>query len=217
VNQPVEVLLSLTLLTALAALGSSRMMGLVKIMAYQGALVALVALFLEDEWTRSSLIVNMAALVIKGAVIPAALYLAIRAISIRREVEPIIGYNLSIFVGLGLILFFVATHDHTRLPALQKFPLLLPVGLTVTMSGLFLIMARAKAITQVMGYLMMENGIFLIGALLMARGEAVVEFGVLLDVVVGVMIMVIVVNNIQRAFDDIDSLNLSSLKDWDDD
>jgi hydrogenase-4 component E len=215
-NQPVEALLSLTLLTVLAALGSSRMMGLVKIMAYQGALVALTAILLGEK-TGAVLLAGLAALAIKGAVIPYAIYLAMRKISIRREVEPIIGYNISIFAGLGMILFFVATQDYARLPALGRVPLLLPTGLTVTVAGLFLIMARTKAITQVIGYLMMENGVFLIGALLMAKGEFVVEFGVLLDMVVGVMVMGIVVNNIQRTFDDIDSVHLSSLKDWPDD
>jgi hydrogenase-4 component E len=76
-------------------------------------------------------------------------------------------------------------------------------------------MGRRKAITQVIGYLMLENGIYLIGTALTKHTHTiyVVEFGVLLDLLVGVMIMGIILHNINHAFDDIDTDLLNRLKD----
>ena len=81
--------------------------------------------------------------------------------------------------------------------------------------GLFLMMSRTKAITQVIGYLMLENGIYLVGATLAgpAHNLYIVEFGVLLDLLVGVMIMGIILNDINRTFDDVDTAYLEQLKD----
>ena len=85
----------------------------------------------------------------------------------------------------------------------------------LTAAGLFLMMSRTKAITQVIGYLMLENGIYLTGTALTKQTHTlyVVEFGVLLDLLVGVMIMGIILHNINRAFDDVDTALLGRLKD----
>jgi len=76
-------------------------------------------------------------------------------------------------------------------------------------------MARSKAITQVIGYLMLENGIYLIGTVLAqeTHSQYMLEFGILLDLLTGVMIMGIILYQISRAFDDVDTGMLGSLKD----
>ena len=76
-------------------------------------------------------------------------------------------------------------------------------------------MSRRKAITQVIGYLMMENGIYLIGTALAKETHTmyVVEFGVLLDLLVGIMIMGIVLHNINSSYNDVDTALLGQLKD----
>ena len=79
--------------------------------------------------------------------------------------------------------------------------LLVPVALATLMIGLIVLITRAKAITQVVGYLMLENGIYLFGLTQSERVPFLVEVGVLLDVFVGVFIMGIVVFHIDRAFD----------------
>lgn len=88
-------------------------------------------------------------------------------------------------------------------------------AITTMASGFFLMMARRKAITQVIGYLMLENGIYLIGTALTKNSHTlyVVEFGILLDLLVGVMIMGIILHNINSAFDDVDTTLLGRLKD----
>ena len=111
---------------------------------------------------------------------------------------------------LGLSLWLGARLS-TSLPVAS--PLLLPTALATALTGLFLIVSRQKALTQVMGYLGMENGIYLFG-LAVARDEPfLVELGVLLDLLVGVFVMGIAVFHISREFDHIDVDQLSALKD----
>jgi hydrogenase-4 component E len=79
--------------------------------------------------------------------------------------------------------------------------------------GLLTLVSRVKAVTQVVGYLVMENGIFLFGVLLLEAMPYLIELGVLLDLFVGVFVMGIVIFHINRAFDHIDVDQLSTLRD----
>ncbi len=213
----VDALLALVFLSVLFSLNCHRLLGLIRIMALQGALVSLVPFLLEkhDEITLVSISFLLVVVIIKGIVVPAMLMFATRKIQIRKEVEPIISYNASIFVGLLIIYMSVFVSARMYLSALTSYPLLLPAAFTTLAAGLFLLMARRKAITQIIGYLMMENGIYLAGAVLakQATTQHIVEFGVLLDLLVGVMIMGIILHRINRSYEDADTAFLEQLKD----
>ncbi len=219
INHISDVLLSLTVLSVLLSLGSNRLMSLVKIMAFQGIVVSLTPLFLEHHEglleNTNSIFLLLIMLIIKGLVIPILMYAAVKKIKIQREVEPIIGYHASLFAGLFFILIgaFIADRLHISLPMQNE--LLLISAITTLAAGLFLLMSRRKAITQVIGYLMMENGIYLIGTALAKETHTmyVVEFGVLLDLLVGIMIMGIVLHNINSSYNDVDTALLGQLKD----
>ncbi len=210
-----NALLALTLLSVLLSLASHRLVALVKIMAFQGIVVSLVPLFLGHHMTMGSILMLQVMILIKGFLIPGLIYVAVKKIKIRREIEPIIGYHASLFAGLIFIVVstFIADRIHGSLHGGQV--LLLITAITTLASGLFLLMARYKAITQVIGYLMMENGIYLFGTALakQTHTQYIVEFGVLLDLLVGIMIMGIVLNNINSTFDDVDTALLGQLKD----
>ena len=212
-----DALLALTVLSVLFALGSNRLMSLVKIMAFQGVVVSLIPFFFEynSVISHSALIFLAAMLLIKGVLIPGFMYTAVKKVKIQREIEPIIGYHASLFAGLIFILgsTFVANRLHLSLPA-EKV-LLMITAITTLAAGLFLIMSRHKAITQVIGYLMMENGIYMVGTALAQANHTqyVVEFGVLLDLLVGVMIMGIILYSINSSYDDVDTTLLRQLKD----
>ncbi|MDO8948781.1 MAG: hydrogenase [Desulfocapsaceae bacterium] len=211
-----NALLALTLLSVLLSLASHRLVALVKIMAFQGIVVSLIPLFLEQHMTMGSIMMLQVMILIKGFLIPGFIYVAVKKIKIRREIEPIIGYHASLFTGLIFILISAFIAD--RIYASQSLPgehvLLMITAITTLASGLFLLMARYKAITQVIGYLMMENGIYLFGTALakQTHTQYIVEFGVLLDLLVGIMIMGIVLNNINSTFDDVDTALLGQLK-----
>ncbi len=212
-----DALLSLTVLSVLLSLGSNRVRALIKIMAFQGIVVSLIPFFLEHhgEMSTGSIILLQIMLLVKGLIIPGFMYAAVQKVKIQLEVEPIVGYNASLFFGVIFILLaaFITDRLHISLPVDND--LLMIAALTTLASGLFLIMTRHKAITQVIGYLMMENGIYLVGTALAKETHTmyVVEFGVLLDLLVGIMIMGIVVHNINSSYDDVDTALLGQLKD----
>ena len=85
--------------------------------------------------------------------------------------------------------------------------------LSTLLLGLLILVGRSKAISQVVGYLMVENGIFLFGMILTSQMPFIVEVGILLDVFTGVLVMGIFAYRIQRTFDHMDTHNMLSLKD----
>jgi hydrogenase-4 component E len=212
-----ESILVITLLSVLLSLGSTRLIALVKIMALQGVMVSLTPLFLKGHETLGSgaIIFFQIMILIKGLLIPGLLYMAVKRIAIKREIEPFIGYHASILAGLVILIFSVFITSHLSLSLPAGHDMVLITAITTMASGFFLMMARSKAITQVIGYLMLENGIYLIGTALTKHSHTlyVVEFGVLLDLLVGVMIMGIILHNINSAFDDVDTTLLGRLKD----
>jgi hydrogenase-4 component E len=216
-NSCLDVILVLLLLSVLLSLGSSRMMALIKLMALQGALVSLTPIFLEPDVRLSNggILFFQMMLLIKAALIPGLLYLALTRISIKREVEPLIGYPASLAAGIVLVVTAVFISRRLAATLHHHEMLLLITAITTLGGGLFLMMSRTKALTQVIGYLMLENGIYLVGTALTkhSRSLYLVEFGVLLDLLVGVMIMGIILHNINRAFDDVDTAYLGQLKD----
>ena len=212
-----ESILAITLLSVLLSLGSTRLMALVQIMALQGIMVSLTPLFLKSHGSLGSgaIIFFQIMILIKGLLIPGLLYMAVNKIAIKREIEPFIGYHASILAGLAILIFSVFITSHLRLSLPTGHDMVLITAITTMAAGFFLMMARSKAITQVIGYLMLENGIYLIGTALTKHSHTlyVVEFGVLLDLLVGVMIMGIILHNINSAFDDVDTTLLGRLKD----
>ena len=99
------------------------------------------------------------------------------------------------------------------LPVPEKHPFLVPTALSTVWTGLLLIVSRRKAVTQVIGFLVLENGVFVFGLLLSDFMPTMVEAGVLLDLFAAVFVMGIVMFHINREFSSLDTARLSSLRD----
>ncbi len=211
-NIPVDMILSLVLLSVLFSFGSSRLPGLIKVLAFQGVIVSIVPLVIGHDLTAGGVLFTLITLIIRGIVIPLCIYLAIKKVAIRREVEPIVGYHASLLAGLGLIVAAVVVSHRFEVPSSSASVLLLPTAIALLMAGMFLLMARRNAIAMVLGYIMMENGIYLVGTTFSVRALHIVEFGILLDVLAGVMIMAVILQNIKQTFDDVDTALLRTLK-----
>ena len=211
-SHPVDTLLSLVMLSILFSFGSSRLPGLIKVLAFQGVVVSVVPLFVGHNMTGGGLLFTLVTLTIRGIVIPLCIYLAIKKVAIHREVEPIIGYHASLIAGLGLIVGATFAGHKFNLPASSASALLLPTAIAVLVAGMFLMIARRNAIAMVLGYIMMENGIYLVGTTFSVQALHIVEFGILLDVLAGVMIMAVILQNIKQTFDDVDTALLRTLK-----
>jgi len=211
-NIPVDLTLSLVLLSVLFSFGSSRLPGLIKVLAFQGVVVSIVPLIIGHDMTAGGILFTLVTLTIRGIVIPFCIYFAIKKVAIRREVEPIVGYHASMLAGLGLIVAAMVVSHRFNAPSIGASVLLLPTAIALLVAGMFLLMARRNAIAMVLGYIMMENGIYLVGTTFSVRALHIVEFGILLDVLAGVMIMAVILQNIKQTFDDVDTALLRTLK-----
>ncbi len=209
---PVDLILSLVLLSILFSFVSNRLPGLIKIVAFQGVAVSIIPFFIGHDMSVNQVLFTLSTTLIRGVVIPLSIYLAIRKIAIKREVQPIIGYHASIFFGLGLIVGATLVSRQLHIPSSLAYTLLFPTAIALPVTGMFLLMARRNAIAMVIGYIMMENGIYLVGSIFSLRVLHTVEFGILLDVLAGVMIMAIIFRNIKQTFDDVDTALLRTLK-----
>jgi hydrogenase-4 component E len=210
----VDTSLTLVLLSVLIAFGAGRLPGLIKVVAFQGIVVSMVPLLIGHELSTGGTIFTLVTLVIRGLVIPLAIYLAIKRVAIRREVDPIVGPTASLLAGLVLIVAAFYVSGTLHLPALAgKSTLLLPTAIGLLVTGMFLLMSRRNAIAMVLGYIIMENGIYLVGTTFSVRTHHIVEFGILLDVLAGVMIMAVILQNIKREQGDVDTSLMRTLKD----
>ena len=192
-------------------LGTSRLGTCIRVVAFQGALLAVLPPLVHGIGVHS-LLLMFVALVLKGRVIPWLLFRAISQVQIRREMEPRISYIATMMLGAlttaGAFIFA------DRLPLLPEHlhTLFIPASLSTLAVGFLLLITRRKAITQVLGYLVFENGIFIFSILLVEAMPLMVEAGVLLDMLVAVFVMGIVMNHINREFSSIDTDNLCLLK-----
>jgi hydrogenase-4 component E len=209
---PMDSLLVCVVLINLALLAMSRLVTLVRIAALQGVLISALALYVGGA-DPAAILTATASLVLKGIVFPFMLIRAMREASINREVEPYIGLNLSIIIGLALLALSLWLGSKLPLPVPAASALIVPVALFTILAGLFLIASRLKALTQIVGYLVLENGIYTFGLTISHQSPWIVELGILLDVFVAVFIMGVMTYQINREFDHIDTNQLTDLKD----
>ncbi|MGK2860267.1 MAG: hydrogenase, partial [Thermoanaerobaculia bacterium] len=186
------------------------MRAMIRVVALQGILLSLLPIFVESHATLRLIALVGATAALKGLVIPSLLFKAIRDVHIHHEVEPYLGFIPSLFLcatGTAAALLFA---DQLPLAEAHKSSLFVPASLATLLAGFLVLTTRRKAISQVAGYLMLENGIYVFGLLLYQ--SMVVEVGVLLDLLVGIFVMGIVLNHIQREFSSLDTEQLSRLR-----
>ena len=206
----VDSILIVLLLLNFFILGTANLRAAIRAVALQGVLLSVLPLFVESSATIRLVALVVATASIKGLVIPWLLLKALREVHIRHEVEPYLGFVPSLFlcaIGTALALLLA---DNLPLAPADRASLFVPTSLATMFAGFLVLTTRRKAISQVAGYLMLENGVYVFG-LLLYQGM-VVEVGVLLDLVVGIFVMGIVLNHIQREFSSFDTERLSRLR-----
>lgn len=208
-----DFLLLAIVLVNFVLLGATRLSTTIRAVAVQGGLLGLLPLVLHGWPSLHAVGLALGTVAIKSVILPRFLTWAIREAAIRREVEPRIGFVGSLLLGVVAVALAFAVAARLPLPPGLARPLVVPVALATVMVGFLILTTRAKAVTQVVGYLALENGIYLFGLTLTEQVPFLVEIGVLLDVFVGVFIMGIVVFHINRAFDSLDAEQLAQLKD----
>ena len=211
----VGFILVLLALGNLLLLGTNRVRACIRIVAFQGVALGILPLIAWPEAnTFRPIFVATISVALKGIIFPWFLFRALRGMTVRREVEPFVGYTLSIIAGLaclGVGIWFAAQAPLPMTPRIS--PLAVPIAFATILTGLFVIVSRKKALTQLLGYLVLENGIFAFAFSLNIEAGFLVEMGILLDAFFAVVVMGVAISHIHRTFDAIDSDLLSMLKD----
>lgn len=210
--QLLDLLVMLSLVLNFVALGVSRIRAIINAVALQGIVLGILPLFVDPEPGLRTFLMVLGTLFLKGIAIPAFLVHAMREADIQHEVRPVVNYVTSLLLGgAGTALALVFSYTLPLAPE-HKDLLIVPGALATVWTGFLLLTTRRKAITQVLGYLLLENGIYMFGLLLLHAMPFMVEIGVLLDLFTGVFVMGIIIHHISREFASMSTEHLTELK-----
>ncbi|HUX38820.1 MAG TPA: hypothetical protein VMV44_13045 [Rectinemataceae bacterium] len=209
-----NAVLVIVMILNLFALGTSRINSVIRIVAVQGALLGPVPLLLHgaEGISGASVLAAAAAVALKGLAIPAIMRRSLRAADIKREVEPFVGFLPSVLLGAAGTAVALVFSTRMGSGGGAGSNLIIPAAIATVLVGFIILTTRWKALSQVIGYLVLENGIFVFGMLLVEAIPFVVEMGVLLDLFVGIFVISIITNHINEAFSSMDTRELASLK-----
>lgn len=201
-------------LTILYMAATSRIKAHIKMLSFQGLLLFMILLMNEDK----SNILNLAflsaeTLLVKTILIPVFLMRILRKNEAFRDNEPHIPNFYSLVIA-SIMLFagFLISSIHNQVFE-NITTLYFGVSISTILTSLYLITTRKKILTHVIGYIMMENGIFLLSLSLAKEMPIIVNLGVLMDVFIAVFILGLLVNRINNAFEEMDIHELCNLKD----
>jgi len=206
-----DELLILVMLINLVMLGTSRLIFSIRAVAAQGVILGILP-GLIHPFSGHLAAITAGIILTKGIVIPYLISEAIRKAQIRREVEPFIGYVPTLLIGAIFTAVSFAFADKLPLAPEHQDLLFVPASMATLLTGFLILTTRRKAISMVIGYLVLENGIFVFGLLLTEAMPVMIEAGALLDLLVGIFVMGIVINHISREFSSIDTSRLRTLK-----
>lgn len=203
------------LLAAVLVLWRRELAVIIRVFAVQGlALAGLVAVLAAHESSAELWAVALAVLVLRAGVLP---YLVRRALAeageARRETRPLVNVTASLLAAAGLtLLAYVVSRPLVEL-APSAATQAIPVGVTVVLIGFFVLVTRRHALSQLVGFLLMDNGITAVGFLTTAGVGLVVELGISLDVLLAVLVLQILTARMRETFGDTDLDELRELRD----
>lgn len=212
--QLLDLAVALVLVCAFVVLWRRGLVAIVRALTVQGVALAGVAVLLGvHERDAEPIIVAALLLVLKGAVLPGVLLRIVRTSDETREVEPLVNVPASLLAAAGLtLLAYATTRDVVSLDPSPETKAI-PIGVAVTLIGLFVMVTRRKAVTQIVGFLLLDNGIALVAFLATAGVPLVVELGAALDVLLAVLILQVLTNRMRAKFGVLDLDQLRELHD----
>jgi len=198
----VDVICIIVVFLSLVILSNSRVTAMIRVFALQSFVLGLLPFFLHISGMSGRVVmISLVTIILKAGLVPYILFWAIRHVSMRTEIKPILGFGTSIILGAIVIAGAFWVSLSLKLPGKPVSDLILPCSLSTVLLGFMIMVTRTRAVTQVLGYLILENGIFLFAISLFDEMPALIEMGVLLDIFVAVFIMAIVVNHINEEFE----------------
>lgn len=213
-EQLIDLLLMLVVLMGLVSLASGRVGVSIRTVAVQGVLLGLLALVINwDDLSLHLALWAALSIALKGFCLPWLLNRSVRHAGVQSEEHPYVGFTTSLVLGAVALAIAFGLANILHIPGDAGSRLIAPASLTTVFIGLLLLVTRRLAASQVLGYIVLENGIFVFGLAVAAELPVIVEMGILLDLFVGVFIMGIAILRIKGEFGHMDSSLLRGLKD----
>jgi hydrogenase-4 component E len=193
--------------------GQKALVVAIRLYGVQSLLLGAVGIAMGLAEHRPHLFVTAAlTIVLKAVVIPWFLLRVIDRVGIRREIEPFVNVPASLLLCLGLTVVGYRV-SLGMAGASQGVPhQVVGVALSMVLMGLFLMVTRRKALTQILALLTIENAVFLVAVGATAGMPLVVELGISFDVILAVLVLGVLVNRIVDRFESMDTSRLSNLR-----
>jgi len=208
-----NVLLIIFIISLLYVAIANRVITFVRILALQGfILFGVTFLQLQDIQTWNLVLILLETVVFKALAVPIFLGYLIKRNKITRESEPYLPHFISLIIVTMIVVITVLLANSIQDIHLDKIFFI--VSLSTLFTGLYFIASRKKIITHVMGYLMIENGVFVLSLAVGNEMPNLVNLGIMLDVFASVLILGIFLNKIGDVFKDVTVDQLSNLKDY---
>jgi len=208
----INILLITFLITLFYVAIANRLLTYVKVLALQGVLLFAVALIqLKEINTLNLILILMETIFFKSLAVPIFLAYILKRNKIAREAEPYLSNFVSLIIVTIISVFTILLVNSIKDNQLDK--IFFVVALTALFTGVYFIVTRRKIITHVMGYLIVENGVFILSLAVGSEMTMLVNIGIMMDIFVSVLVLGIFVNRIGDTFEAMNVDNLTNLKD----
>jgi len=192
---------------------ANRLMTYIKVLALQGVILFFVVfLQLSEINTLNLVLIMLETIVFKSLAVPLFLSHLLKLNNITREAEPFLPNFVSLVITTFIVVITILISNTIKDDNLDK--IFFVVALSTLFFGLYLIATRRKIITHVMGYMVIENGVFVLSLAVGNEMPMLVNLGIMLDIFASVLILGIFLNKIGDVFKNVSVDQLSNLKDY---
>ena len=212
--QFINLLAALLLLIAFAMLAQRRILSLINLFAWQGFVLALSTFVVAYTTSQHHLYYSAAlTLLLKVMVLPWLLHRLIHRLNVRWDVETLLNIPTTMLAGLALVIFAFNLAAPISQLAQGITRGLIGIALACVLLSLLMMLTRRKAVSQVVAFLSLENGLFFAATSATQGMPLVVELGIALDVLVATFIFGIFFFQLRETFDSLDISHMEKLKD----
>ncbi|HNZ68540.1 MAG: hypothetical protein WBK43_08000 [Prolixibacteraceae bacterium] len=191
---------------------ANRLLTYIKVLAFQGILLFVVAFIQLNEINPLNLVlILMETIIFKSVAVPLVLAWLLKRNKITREAEPFLPSFLSLLIVTAIVVMTILLVNSIEDSRMDR--IFFVVALSSLFTGIYIIISRRKIITHVMGYLIIENGVFILSLALGSEMPMLVNIGIMMDIFVSVLVLGIFANRIGDTFEEMSVDHLTSLKD----
>ena len=209
----IHVILIIFLISLFYMAIANRMLTYVRVLAIQGILLFFVVfLQLKEISTMNLVLILLETVIFKSLAVPLFLRYILKRNKITRESEPFLPHFVSLIIVTLIVVVTILLSNSIKDTNLDK--IFFVVALSTLFTGLYFIASRRKIITHVMGYLIIENGVFVLSLAVGNEMPMLVNLGIMLDIFASVLILGIFLNKIGDVFKEVDVDQLTNLKDY---